>query len=93
MSELYMETDFLTVDSQTPINAVTHIAMSRPADKLYDFILVTKNDEYLGTVTIKDLLQKTTEIEVVNAKHQNPLSGLPGNIIIEQKMYNCSYYK
>lgn len=84
-----METDFLSVDFQTPISTVTHIAMSRPADKLYDFIIVTKNNEYLGTVTIKDLLQKTTEIEVINAKHQNPLSGLPGNIIIEQKIYNC----
>lgn len=84
-----METDYLAVDCETPISAVTHIAMSRPADKLYDFIIVTKNDEYLGTVTIKDLLQKTTEIEVVNAKHQNPLSGLPGNIIIEQKINKC----
>ncbi len=84
-----METDFLAVDSQTPISAVSHIAMSRPADKLYDFIVVTKNSEYLGTVTIKDLLQKTTEIEVVNAKHQNPLSGLPGNLIIEQKINKC----
>ncbi len=43
----------------------------------------------ISTVTIKDLLQKTTEIEVVNAKHQNPLTGLPGNIIIEQKMNKC----
>lgn len=84
-----METDFLKVDCETPISAVSHMAMSRPADKLYDFIIVTKKGEYLGTVTIKDLLQKTTEIEVVNAKHQNPLSGLPGNIIIEQKMNNC----
>lgn len=84
-----METDFLSVDCKTPISAVTHIAMSRSADKLYDFIIVTKNGEYMGTVTIKELLQKTTEIEVVNAKHQNPLSGLPGNIIIEQRMNNC----
>lgn len=84
-----METDFLEVDYQTPVSAVSHIAMSRPADKLYDFIIVTKNSEYLGTVTIKDLLQKTTEIEVVNAKHQNPLTGLPGNVIIEQKINRC----
>ncbi len=84
-----METDFLEVDCETPISAVSHIAMSRPADKLYDFIIVTKNGEYLGTVTIKDLLQKTTEIEVVNAKHQNPLSGLPGNVIIDQKINKC----
>lgn len=84
-----METDYLAVDCETPISAVTHIAMSRSAEKLYDLIMVTKNGEYFGTVTIKDLLQKTTEIEVVNAKHQNPLTGLPGNVIIEQKMTRC----
>jgi diguanylate cyclase (GGDEF) domain len=81
-----MDCDFLQVDYKTPINAVSHMAMSRPPEKLYDFIVVTKDDKYLGTVTIKDLLQKTTEIEVVNAKYQNPLSGLPGNLIIEQKI-------
>ncbi len=84
-----MDCDFLSVDCKTPISAVSHMAMSRPAEKLYDFIVVTKNDKYLGTVTIKDLLQKTTEIEVVNAKYQNPLSGLPGNLVIEQKITKC----
>ena len=84
-----MDNDFMSVDYQTPIDAVSHLAMSRPPEKLYDFIVVTKENRYLGTVTIKDLLQKTTEIEVVNAKYQNPLSGLPGNLIIEQKIKQC----
>jgi EAL domain-containing protein (putative c-di-GMP-specific phosphodiesterase class I)/GGDEF domain-containing protein/predicted transcriptional regulator len=84
-----MDCNFLAVDCQTPIDAVSQIAMSRPPEKLYDFIVVTKENKYLGTVTIKDLLQKTTEIEVVNAKYQNPLSGLPGNLIIDQKMKLC----
>jgi diguanylate cyclase (GGDEF) domain len=86
---LLMDRDFLAVDHQTPIDAVSRFAMSRPPEKLYDFIVVTRENQYLGTVTIKDLLQKTTEIEVVNAKYQNPLSGLPGNLIIEQKMRQC----
>ncbi len=84
-----MDCDFLSVDYQTPIDAVSQMAMSRPPEKLYDFIVVTKEGNYLGTVTIKDLLQKTTEIEVVNAKYQNPLTGLPGNLIIEQKIKQC----
>ncbi len=75
---LIMDCDFLAVDYSTPIDVVSQMAMSRPPEKLYDFIVVTKDNKYLGTVTIKDLLQKTTEIEVVNAKYQNPLSGLPG---------------
>lgn len=84
-----MDRDFLTVDYKTPINIVSSIAMSRPNDKLYDFIVVTENNKYLGTVTIKDLLLKTTEMEISMAKHQNPLSGLPGNLIIEQRLNHC----
>lgn len=81
-----MDTDFISVDYRTPINEVSQIAMSRPQEKLYDFIVVTKEGKYLGTVTIKDLLQRATEIEVIKAKYANPLTGLPGNLLIEQKM-------
>jgi len=81
--------DFLKVEGNTPINIVSHLAMSRTNEHLYDFIVVTENKKYIGTVTIKDLLQKSTEIEVDTAKHQNPLSGLPGNLMVEQKLNYC----
>jgi diguanylate cyclase (GGDEF)-like protein len=87
--EELMDRDFLSVDYQTPISSVSYQAMSRPNHKLYDFLVVTKNSKYIGTVTVKDLLQKATEIEVDNAKHQNPLSGLPGNLSIEKKLNHC----
>ncbi|MDF2654441.1 MAG: hypothetical protein K0R19_915 [Bacillota bacterium] len=86
-----MDREFLSVDGDTPVNVVSSIAMSREHDKLYDFIVVTTNGEFLGTVTIRDLLKKTTEIEVAAAKHQNPLSGLPGNLIIEQRLHRCVF--
>ncbi|MCQ2011106.1 EAL and GGDEF domain-containing protein [Sporolactobacillus sp. STSJ-5] len=81
-----MDRDFISVDYRTPINEVSKLAMSRPQDKLYDFIVVTKENRYFGTVTIKNLLLKSTEIEVIKAKYENPLTGLPGNLVIEQKM-------
>lgn len=84
-----MDNDFLIVDHNTPVSVVSSMAMSRANNKLYDFIVVTENDRYIGTVTIKDLLKKTTEIEISAAKHKNPLSGLPGNQIIEQKLSQC----
>lgn len=43
-------------------------------------------NEYFGIVTVKDLLEKTIELEVNYAKHLNPLSSLPGNMLIEQKL-------
>ncbi len=81
-----MDRHFLSVDSKTPVNVVSAAAMARTNENLYDFIVVTKLNEYLGTVTIKDLLEKCIEIEVSEAKQQNPLSGLPGNLMIEQKI-------
>ncbi|KAF0092054.1 MAG: diguanylate cyclase/phosphodiesterase [Fusobacteria bacterium] len=81
-----MDTNFLSVDCKTPVNIVASIAMSRPTEKIYDFIVVTEDNKYLGTVTIKNLLQKSIEIEISTAKHQNPLSGLPGNLMIEHKL-------
>lgn len=86
-----MDRAFLSVDGDTPVNVVSSIAMSREQDRLYDFIVVTTNGEFFGTVTIRDLLKKTTEIEVAAAKHQNPLTGLPGNLIIEQRLHHCVF--
>ena len=84
-----MDTQFLSVDHLTPVSHVSSMAMARSNDKLYDFIVVTENERYLGNVTIKVLLQKSTEIEVSAAKHQNPLTGLPGNLMIEEHLKQC----
>lgn len=84
-----MDTEFLKVDYHTPVSTVCYLAMDRDNSKLYDALVITKNDKYYGTVTVKDLLQKTTEMDIINAKNQNPLSGLPGNTIIEQEMLQC----
>lgn len=76
----------LMVDNETTIEVVSKMAMTRTAENLYDYIIVTKNGYYNGIVTIKDILEKTIELEVNYAKYLNPLSGLPGNILIEQKL-------
>ncbi|MDD4263704.1 MAG: GGDEF domain-containing protein [Firmicutes bacterium] len=81
-----MDRDFLAVESEFPVSVVSTLAMARTEDKLYDFIVVTEDGKYLGTVTIKTLLQKSTELEVSAAKQLNPLTGLPGNQMIEQKL-------
>ena len=81
--------DFLCVDFKTPIDLVVKIAMQRDPEKLYDFITITKDGIYNGIATVKDLLEKTMQIEVVNAKHLNPLSGLPGNLLIEKQLEEC----
>jgi diguanylate cyclase (GGDEF)-like protein len=79
-----MDTSPLLTEVTTPIDVVSKLAMSRPHKTLYDCIVVTDQSVYAGIVTIKDLLEKTMEIEVYNSRQLNPLSGLPGNLAIEK---------
>ncbi|SES07946.1 bifunctional diguanylate cyclase/phosphodiesterase [Psychrobacillus sp. OK032] len=84
MSRIYMK-----VDAETPIDVVAKIAMKRDPLHLYDFITVTKDEQYFGVVTVKDLLEKSMQLEIDYAKHLNPLSELPGNLMIEQQLQTC----
>jgi len=81
-----MNKSYLEVDSFENIDIVAKKALSRPPDKVYDFIVVTETGKYSGIITVKDLLEKTIEIEINNAKHINPLSNLPGNVLIEKNI-------
>jgi len=81
-----MDTDFLCMDYKTPVNVAGKLAMARHGSKVYDFITVTMDGKYYGIVTIRDLLDKTIEIEVAQAAQMNPLTMLPGNVLIEKAL-------
>jgi len=83
---LLMDKNPLTVDYHTPLEQVSKLAVARTEDTLYDYIIVTQNSKYYGITTVKNLLEKTTQLEINRAKHSNPLSGLPGNIMVEEKL-------
>lgn len=84
-----MKQDFLCVDWEMSIGRVSEMAMEREDTELYDFIIVTRQDQYYGVVTVKDLLRKATQINVMTAREANPLTGLPGNVRIESEILNC----
>jgi len=84
--EQVMKTDFLRVNYNMPIDQVSRIAMQRTAKLLYNPIVVEKEDEYMGIVTIKCLLEAYTKIEIDTAMHTNTLTKLPGNLIIEREI-------
>lgn len=83
---LVMDSNPIIVDYYIPVNQVSKIAMEREIDNIYDYIIVTKNNKYYGIVTIKTLLNYTTMLEYNYAKQLNPLTELPGNSIIENKL-------
>lgn len=83
---LIMERNPLMVDYDTPLDQVSKFAVSRPEEYMYDYIIVTKHKRFYGITTVRRLLEKTTQLEINRAKHSNPLSGLPGNLLIEERL-------
>lgn len=84
--QLIMDTNPLVLDFNTPLDKVSKLVISREEEKLYDYILVEKNNKYYGVVPVITLLEKIMEYEVNIAKYSNPLTGLPGNVVIESNI-------
>jgi diguanylate cyclase (GGDEF)-like protein len=81
-----MDKDPLIVDAGLSLEAVAHQAMARQEAKQYDLIIVTKGGRYLGTVSIIELLRHITDRQIRMAANANPLTGLPGNLAIEERL-------
>ncbi|MDD4370380.1 MAG: EAL and GGDEF domain-containing protein [Anaerostipes sp.] len=81
-----MRKDFLVLDGNTSIESVSKVALSRVQEQIYDAVVVIKDDKYIGTVTIKNLLEAAVTIQVSRAVDANPLTGLPGNLLIQNKI-------
>lgn len=80
---LVMDKNPLIVDYYDSITEVSKEAMMRSNENMYDYVIVTKENKYYGVITIRNLLQYTTAIERNYARKLNPLTGLPGNTLIE----------
>ena len=86
--ERIMDRQPLVVSADLPLEAVSQIAMSRHADHLYDLIIVVKDGAFHGVVSIIHLLKNVTNLQIRRAFNANPLTGLPGNLIIEERLKN-----
>lgn len=51
---------------------------------MYDFVIVVEEDELLGTVSIRDILDFMSNVKMEIVRQANPLSGLPGNNVINK---------
>lgn len=90
---LIMDQQPLIVDFYTPIHKVAELAISRSSDRVYDAIVVKKGSFYYGLVSVKNLLQFAIEYERDYARELNPLTQLPGNMIINRVLNDLLVYK
>lgn len=87
-----MRQEYLAMETSMSIEKVASIAMEREVSQIYDAIAVTEKGKYVGTVSVKDLLLTAIQMKVRRATDANPLTGLPGNALI-QEMIQTTYLR
>lgn len=81
-----MDTHMLVARADTPLDALSQKLTERHDIEQEDFVIVENDGTYLGMGSIIDLLREITAVQVRQARHANPLTGLPGNILIQETL-------
>ena len=84
--KLVMDNQPLIVDANTPVQQAAEKAMNRDKFKLYDHVVVIDQDSVLGVASVQHMLDALAKVQVEMAKGANPLTGLPGNVALEQEI-------
>ena len=75
----------LIVEDKMTVTTLAKLAMDRDYEDLYDPVLVTDGKGlFLGTITMKQVMTKSIELEIRSAMGLNPLTSLPGNNVIHR---------
>ncbi len=69
------------------VTEVSRAAMGRPSHRVYDPVVVVDwSGDLVGTVTVKNLLDRTIDAERKNSGALDPLTDLPGNVSVRRKL-------
>jgi diguanylate cyclase (GGDEF)-like protein len=81
-----MDSDPLCFDADVSLQAMSEQASSLRESHVSDGFIVTRCGEYLGTGRVTDLLKAVSEQQLRLARYANPLTLLPGNVPIDQRI-------
>jgi diguanylate cyclase (GGDEF)-like protein len=83
---LVMDDTFLAVDINDSIDDVSRKVVHRRRSEMYDEIVVLLNGAYAGVISVRDLLHTMTEFQASVSRYSNPLTGLPGRMLVLQEI-------
>ncbi len=81
-----MDTTPLIVSIHDTLTTASQRATMRSHQEAYTPLIVCDDSGYIGMVSVRKLLDAITRQQIINARHSNPLTGLPGNISIDSEV-------
>ncbi len=82
----FMDADPLVVDKATRMAELSERVVQKGKSAFTQGFIVTDEGRYLGLGSGFDLMREVTDMQIVAARYANPLSGLPGNVPIQEHM-------
>jgi diguanylate cyclase (GGDEF)-like protein len=83
---MFMDAEPLVVDHDTPIQELSKCVVEAERRHLFNGFIVTDQGRYLGMATGHDLIREITSLQISAARYANPLTGLPGNVPINEQI-------
>lgn len=82
-----MTTAFHSFEKDTSLDIISK-RVTASVDRHNDEFFITGQGALLGKCTLINLLKKITDNRIETVRYSNPLTGLPGNVPIEQSLSN-----
>ncbi|MEW6120425.1 MAG: GGDEF domain-containing protein [Pseudomonadota bacterium] len=83
---MFMDVDPLVVDKATRMVELSELVVKKGKTAFTQGFVVTSEGRYLGLGSGFDLMREVTDMQIVAARYANPLTGLPGNVPIQEHM-------
>lgn len=81
-----LDENFIQVERHVRLEKVSQIITQRNRSHLEEDFIITENGSYFGIGQVIDLLKMITELQLKSAQNSNPLTGLPGNLLIQEQI-------
>ncbi|WP_046157100.1 GGDEF domain-containing protein [Chromobacterium vaccinii] len=82
--QLMMDKQPLVVSADLTVHELSSLVVAAEQRYLVDGFIIAENGRYLGMGTGFALMRKITELQLSAARYANPLTGLPGNVPINE---------
>jgi len=82
----FMDADPLIVDKATRMTELSELVVNKGKEAFTQGFIITGEGRYLGMGSGFDLMREVTAMQIVAARYANPLTGLPGNVPIQEHM-------
>lgn len=98
--EKIMDKNPIIVEKDVAVENLSRTITDSKLIQMTEAFIITEKQRYIGCGNLFELLRYITDLKIQNALYSNPLSGLPGNVPIQQTMQEwlgekiefCFYY-